>query len=99
MKQTILSAILLFVITIAVQAQNITVHGKVLSKTDGEPLIGASVLCESTKTGATTDIDGNFKISVPEGSALKVSYMGFVQASVKAEPQMTIHLKDRKSVV
>ncbi|NPD91808.1 SusC/RagA family TonB-linked outer membrane protein [Xylanibacter muris] len=99
MKQTILSAILLFVITIAVQAQNITVHGKVLSKTDGEPLIGASVLCESTKTGATTDIDGNFKISVPEGSALKVSYMGFVQASVKAEPQMTIHLKENEELL
>lgn len=40
MKKTILSAILLFVMAISMQAQNIAVHGTVISKSDGEPLIG-----------------------------------------------------------
>lgn len=49
MKRTILSAVLLFIMAIMAQAQNITVHGTVLSKSDDEPLIGASVFCEATK--------------------------------------------------
>ena len=77
MKRTILSAVLLFIMAIMAQAQNITVHGTVLSKSDDEPLIGASVFCEATKAGAATDIDGNFEISVPEGAILKVSYIGY----------------------
>ena len=46
MKRTILSAILLILMAMIAQAQNITVRGTVLSKTDDEPLIGASVMCE-----------------------------------------------------
>lgn len=64
MKRTFLSAILL-IMAILAQAQNISVHGTVLSKVDDEPLIGASVFCDATKTGVATDIDGNFVISVP----------------------------------
>lgn len=74
MKKTILSAILLFMTAILAQAQNITVRGTVLSKTDGEPLIGATVLSEATKSGVSTDIDGNFTLEVPEGTNLTISY-------------------------
>lgn len=84
---------------IMAQAQNITVHGKVLSKSGGEPLIGASVLCESTQTGASTDIDGNFTISVPEGATLKFSYIGFNPTEAKATPEMTIHLGENSEVL
>ena len=65
MKTSILTAFMLLAMTLAAHAQNITVHGTVLSKTDDEPLIGASVLCSDTHAGAATDIDGNFEISVP----------------------------------
>ena len=99
MKRTILSATLLFIMAIMAQAQNITVHGKVLSKSGGEPLIGASVLCESTQTGASTDIDGNFTISVPEGATLKFSYIGFNPTEAKATPEMTIHLGENSEVL
>lgn len=99
MKRTILSATLLFIMAIMAHAQNITVHGKVLSKSGGEPLIGASVLCESTQTGASTDIDGNFTISVPEGATLKFSYIGFNPTEAKATPEMTIHLGENSEVL
>lgn len=94
MKKSILSAILLFILAVTAQAQNLTVHGTVLSATDDEPLIGASVLCEATKAAVATDIDGNFTISVPEGSALKVSYIGFITKTVNAESNMTIRLEE-----
>lgn len=83
MKKSILTALMLFLFTIAMQAQNISVHGTVISKTDNEPLIGASVFCSATKTGTATDIDGNFEISVPEGSELTFSYVGYQSQTLK----------------
>lgn len=99
MKRTFLIAIMLLIMAVIAQAQNITVHGTVLSKNDDEPLIGASVLCEATKTGATTDIDGNFEISVPEGTLLKVSYIGFVSTEIKTAPEMKIYLAENSELL
>ncbi|MDE6264888.1 MAG: TonB-dependent receptor [Paramuribaculum sp.] len=99
MKRTFLSAILLLLAVIVAQAQNITVHGTVLAKLDDEPLMGASVYCESAKTGVATDIDGNFTISVPQGSILKVTYIGYVPVEVKAEAEMTIYLSEDSEVL
>ena len=75
-------------------AQDITVHGIVLSKTDEEPLIGATVISEATKAGVATDIDGNFSITVPEGTMLKVSYVGYNPQTVAATTEMTIYLSE-----
>ena len=44
--------------------------------------------------GTITDFDGNFTISVPEGSSLTISYIGFVSVTVKAAPQLNIQLKE-----
>ena len=43
----------------------------------GEPLPGASVLIKGTTTGTTTDIDGNYKLTVPEDALLIISFVGF----------------------
>ncbi len=94
MKRSILSAILLFVTAIFAQAQEITVHGTVISKSDNEPLIGATVLCVDTKAGTATDIDGAFQLNVPEGATLKISYVGYSSVEVKAEPEMTIYMSE-----
>ena len=99
MKRTILSAILLFMAAVLSQAQNITVHGTVVSKADDEPLIGVSVLCKAAEAGATTDIDGHFNISVPEGADLVVSYIGFKTISVQAQPEMVIRLEEDNALL
>lgn len=99
MKRTILSAILTLLVAVTMQAQNITVHGTVLSKADDEPLIGASVVSVATQAAAVTDIDGRFEISVPEGSVLKVSYVGFTAVEVKAAPEVTVYLTDDSQVL
>lgn len=95
MKKQIFSAILLFVFAIAAQAQNITVHGTVLSKTDDEPLIGASIISDvKGSMGAATDFDGNFTMTVPEGSYITVSYVGYTTMKAAAQPTMTIYLEE-----
>ena len=99
MKRTFLSAVLSLMVAIIAQAQNITVHGTVLSKTDDEPLIGASVRCEATKAGVATDFDGNFQISAPKDATLKISYVGFITQEVKAAPELKIYLAENSELL
>lgn len=94
MKKPILCAVLMLLMAFVAQAQNIAVHGTVLSKADNEPLIGASVVCDSPKTAAVTDIDGNFEISVPDGAILKFSYIGYRESEQKASAHMVIYLDE-----
>lgn len=60
-----------------------TVKGTVISGTDNEPLIGASVMVQGTKIGAVTDLDGNFAIEAKNGQTLEVSYLGFITQKIK----------------
>lgn len=60
-----------------------TVKGTVISGSDNEPLIGASVMVQGTKTGAVTDLDGNFTIEAKKGQTLEVSYLGFITQKIK----------------
>ena len=57
--------------------QNITVSGTVVDRVSGEPIIGASVVVEGSAKGTSTDLDGQFSLSVPVGSTLKFSYVGY----------------------
>jgi len=68
------------------------VSGTVISQGDGEPIIGASVLVEGTKTGTITDIDGKFSLDVPAGKKLVISYLGMNTQTVAASPSMKVVL-------
>ena len=95
MKRFILNAILFLSMAIAAQAQSISVQGVVVSATDGEPLIGASVVSSAKGTlGVSTDFDGKFAIKLPENSSIPVTYVGFKPLTLKATPEMTIKLEE-----
>lgn len=68
------------------------VKGTVVSSSDGEPVVGASVVIPGTKTGTVTDIDGNFSLSVPSGSKLVISYLGMQSKTVNAASRMKVQL-------
>ena len=72
---------------------DIKVEGIVQDK-DGEPVVGAAILIEGTKSGSITDVDGRFVLSASKGDKLVVSYIGMKTAKVKAEPKVTVTLKD-----
>ena len=64
-------------------AQNKTVTGKVTDSKDGTPLIGASVVAKGSTSGAITDINGAFTVSVPaSATSLVVSYIGYANKEV-----------------
>lgn len=94
MTKSLFTFLACLLLSTAAFAQNLTVKGVVVSATDNEPLIGATVLCDQTKKGTATDIDGNFELEVPDGASLTVSYIGFKPLQVKATPEMTITLSE-----
>lgn len=62
-----------------------TIKGTVVDS-EGEPLIGASVIVAGKDAGVSTDIDGNFVLpGVSTGAVLTVSYVGFKPIEVKVD--------------
>ncbi len=77
MKKQIQNAFvcLLFVTSFGLYAQQ-TVSG-VVTDTSGSPLPAVNVVVKGTTTGVSTDFDGNYTISVANGSVLVFSSVGF----------------------
>lgn len=61
-------------------ASQIDVTGTVTDP-EGEPLIGVNVRVEGTKTVATTDFDGHYKIKALKGQTLSFAYVGYQKAT------------------
>ena len=61
----------------------------------GEPMIGVTVHVKgNTTTGTITDIDGKFALSVPKGSTLVISYVGYKTQELPATAGMKVVLTD-----
>lgn len=81
MKKVLLGLALLLCSASLVIAQR-TVSGKVTDD-QGEPLIGATVTSPGTSSGTTTDVNGAFRLQVPENaSVLRFTYTGFLTKEV-----------------
>lgn len=64
--------------------ENVEVVGKVVSKGDNSPVIGAAILIRGTKKGSVTDPEGLFRMKdVPVGSWIDVMYVGFKTVSMQ----------------
>ena len=72
-------------------AQDLNVRGKVVDQS-GLPLIGAGVMQVGTTNGVITDMDGNFTITVPEGSTLEISYVSYLTQQLPAQAEMNVVL-------
>ena len=77
--------------TVQQQKKGMVIKGKVLG-TDGEPIIGASVLVKGSTTGVVTDLDGNYTLSnVSKGAILEFSYVGYVKLTKTVGNETTIN--------
>ena len=66
------------------------VQGTVVDE-QGEPVIGASIVLKTDRTrGTISDIDGKFTLSVPNGSTLVFSFVGFKTQEAVTQPNMKI---------
>ena len=90
-KLTLILACLFLSIGMAFAQDKIT--GTVVSQEDGEPVIGASILIQGSKTGTVTDVNGKFTLEVPANKRLTVSYVGMESQTVSARDGMKVVLK------
>lgn len=89
---------LLLISSVTAFAQ-IRVSGTVVD-TEGEPLAGATVLEKGTSNGTSTDIDGNYVITVNEGKTLVFSYVGYNSQEVKVTgPKHDVTLSDNAELL
>ncbi|CAK7013290.1 MAG: TonB-dependent receptor P3 [Parabacteroides sp.] len=73
-----------------------TVVTGVVKTESGEPIIGANVVEKGTTNGTVTDINGKYSLTVPKGSVLQVSYIGYntQELSSNGKPVLNIVLKE-----
>ncbi len=83
--------------------QSRSVTGQVLDAVTGEGLPGVTVLVKNTTVGASTDPDGRFLLSVPDGSeaSLTVSSIGYLTQTITVGSQTDLKIRlapDRKAL-
>jgi TonB-linked SusC/RagA family outer membrane protein len=83
MKKQILTLLCFMWLTMPLlYAQNIAVTGRVTAKEDGQPLAGVSVGVKGTSIGVQTNIDGKYALSVPGGSSITFTFVGYAPQTV-----------------
>ena len=94
MKKVLLLGLSFLMATSMSFAQDRTVSGTVTSAEDGSTLPGVNVVVKGTTNGGVTDMDGNFKISVPEdGGTLVFSFIGLETQEVEIGTRSVIDMQ------
>lgn len=78
-------------IAIPASAQKISISGKVLDASDGQPLVGAGVML-SGGTGTVTDYDGNFVIQADKNATLTFSSLGYLSVTEQVNGRTVINV-------
>ena len=72
---------------------DVSVSGRI-TDTEGEPLLGVSILLKGTGTGTLSDAAGEFMLSVPDAkSVLVCSYVGYQTEEISVGYQTNIHIR------
>ena len=69
-------------LTLGLQAQQVSVTGKVVEAGTGEPLPGVSIMVDKSTRGVTTDIDGTFEIRALPTDKLIFSFIGMENQTI-----------------
>ncbi|MFN8345062.1 MAG: TonB-dependent receptor [Spirosomataceae bacterium] len=78
----------------AAYAQTRTVTGKVTTSTDGQPMPGVNVTLKGATSGASTDAEGNYRITIPNGKATLVfSFVGMLSQEVNVNNRTIINVE------
>ncbi len=92
MKRKLIIGMLAGLLAMPALAQGQAVSGTVVDE-NGDPVIGASVRIEGKNdSGVITDLDGNYTISVPKGSKVTITYIGYLPMTVA--PGGKVQLKE-----
>ncbi|MBL4561663.1 MAG: TonB-dependent receptor [Labilibaculum sp.] len=93
LRKLLLMLVMVFSFTI-IHAQEKVVTGLVTDANDGMGIPGVSVVVKGTTIGTTTDIDGNYTISVDANATIIYSFVGYrpQEILVGSQPQINVIL-------
>lgn len=90
-RKKIFGILLILLTHFVLIGQNYSVRGKVVSSTNNEQIIGATIQEKSTDKGTISDIDGNFEILLSQSpTTLVISYLGMKPAEVIVDRNSTV---------
>lgn len=92
MKRILLLSIV-WLIAIGVAWAQQSVSGRVVSKTEGDPLPGVAIKVKGTGTGTVTDIDGQYRIDVPTNATLIFSFVGYNNQEIPVQGRSVIDVQ------
>ncbi|MFT7196963.1 MAG: TonB-linked SusC/RagA family outer membrane protein, partial [Marinoscillum sp.] len=71
---------------------DVDISGKITDE-NGEALPGASVVQKGTTNGTTTDLDGNYKLTLPDDAIVVFSFVGYITMEMLVGSQSTIDIQ------
>ena len=95
-RRLVVSLILTVTCVAASYAQNV-ITGTV-SDTNGEPLVGVSIVVKGTTRGQVTNIDGRYQIEAKANDILTFASVGMVSQEVKVGNRKTIDITMKEDV-
>ncbi len=92
-KETFLTLFLLITATNGYAGE---IRGKVIDKSNGEPLIGVTIMLSGTNSGASTDGEGHYELKIPKAGSyiIEVRYIFYKNIVTEA-----IKISDKSQIV
>lgn len=82
-----------------IPADPVLIIGRVVSAEDGDVLPGVNVFIKGTNVGTMTDVEGNFKLTVPsDNTTLLFSFIGFTSKELQVTDQSELNVEMAEDV-
>ncbi|MFP4019411.1 MAG: carboxypeptidase-like regulatory domain-containing protein, partial [Bacteroidales bacterium] len=92
MRKGILTIISLFICALAF-GQEQTISGKIMNAENDSPLPGVNIVVKGTNTGTTSDMNGEYEITIPENqNVLEFSFVGYQSKTIEINGRTTINV-------
>jgi outer membrane receptor protein involved in Fe transport len=77
---------------------SVKITGIVTDLTDNEAIPGVNVYIKGTQTGSVTDVNGKYAITIPKGSILVYTMVGYETQEILIENQLLVNVQMKASV-
>ncbi|KAA6431603.1 SusC/RagA family TonB-linked outer membrane protein [Dyadobacter flavalbus] len=85
---------LVCLISVPLFAAERQISGRIVSAEDKSPLPGVTIIVKGNNTvGSATDTEGKFKLTVPDGATLILSYIGYTSQEVAVGSQSELSIE------